>query len=119
MTRRFAFLTLPLCLLFGSPAAPAAPPPTFDLVIHDHGFAPPSLTVPANARVRLRVKNARRLPSEFESFVLNREKVVPGGTTVTVWIGPLKPGKYKFFDDFHPGVTGWIIVKAAQPGAEQ
>lgn len=114
--RRIALLALPLSLLFGSATCLAAPP-TFDLVIHDHGFAPPSLAIPANTRVKLRVKNARRLPSEFESFELNREKVVPGGTIVTVWIGPLKPGKYKFFDDFNPGVTGWIVVEAPQPGA--
>ena len=117
MMRRLARLALPLCLLFGSAAALAAPQPTFDLVIHDHGFAPPSLTVPAGTRVKLRVRNARRLPSEFESFELNREKVIPGGVTATIWIGPLKPGKYKFFDDFNPGVTGWIVVKAPQAGA--
>lgn len=115
MTRRFTLLGLSLSLiLFGFGPAMAAPPPTFNLVIHDHGFEPQSLTIPAHTRVKLRVKNARRLPSEFESFELNREKVVPGGTTVNVWIGPLKPGKYKVFDDFNPGVKGWIIVNAPQ-----
>ena len=112
MIRRLALVALPLGLLFGSAAAPAGPPPTFDLVIHDHGFIPQKLTIPANTRVKLRVKNARHLPSEFESFELNREKVVPSGGTAIVWIDPLKPGKYKFFDDFNPGVTGWLIVNA-------
>ena len=110
--RRLAALALLLVL------APAfgAQPPSYALTIHDHAFAPATLTVPAGVRVRLEVKNTRRLPSEFESFDLNREKVIPGGTTLTVWIGPLTPGKYKFFDDFNPGVTGWIVVPAAKPG---
>lgn len=82
----------------------------YSLTIENHGFEPASLTVPAGKRIKIEVTNARALPSEFESFDLNREKVVPGGITVSVWIGPLKPGKYKFFDDFNPGVTGHIVV---------
>ena len=112
--RRFAALALAMAL---TPAF-GAQPPSYALAIHDHAFAPATLTVPAGVRIRLEVKNTRSLPSEFESFDLNREKVVPGGTTVTVWIGPLSPGKYKFFDDFNPGVTGWIVAttSASKPG---
>ncbi|MGH7058453.1 MAG: cupredoxin domain-containing protein, partial [Acetobacteraceae bacterium] len=69
-------------------------------------------------RVKLEVTNTRSFPSEFESFEFNREKVVPGGTTVTVWVGPLKPGKYKFFDDFNQSSVGWLVVEkpeGAQP----
>lgn len=93
--------------------------PSYSIAIHDHGFAPASLTVPAGARIRLRVTNKRSLPSEFESGEMNCEKVVPGGTTVSVWIGPLKPGKYKFFDDFNTGVNGWIIATAGKAGARK
>lgn len=81
------------------------------LVITDDAFSPATLSVPANTRIELEIKNTRMLPSEFESYELNREKVIPGGTTLSLWIGPLKPGKYKFFDDFNPGVTGVIVVK--------
>ena len=109
--RRFAALALAFAL---TPAF-GAQPPSYALSIHEHAFAPATLNVPAGVRVRLQVKNTRALPSEFESFDLNREKVVPGGTTVTVWIGPLAPGKYKFFDDFNPGVTGWIVAAPAKP----
>lgn len=109
--RRLAALALLLTLV----PAFGAQPPSYALTIHDHTFAPATLTIPAGVRVRLEVKNTRRLPSEFESFDLNREKVIPGGTTLIVWIGPLTPGKYKFFDDFNPGVTGWIVVTAARP----
>lgn len=114
--RRFAsFAALALCLAI--PSAFGAPSPSYALTIHDHAFAPATLTVPAGKRIKIEVKNTRALPSEFESFDLNREKIVPGGTTVEVWIGPLKPGKYKFFDDFNPGVTGHIVV-AKQPEAK-
>ena len=98
-----------LAALTASPALGASPP-TYRLAIHDHAFAPPSLTIPSGVRVKLRVTNARHLPSEFESFDLNREKVVPSGTTVTVWVGPLSPGKYKIFDDFNQGTTGHVVA---------
>lgn len=99
-------------------AAPAFgdQPPAYSLEIHARAFAPATLAVPAGTRIKLLVRNMRRLPSEFESFDLNREKVVPPGTTLTVWIGPLSPGKYKFFDDFNPGVTGWIIAGKPDDG---
>lgn len=109
----FLFL-LGICLLSGFGTTAAAAPPSFDLTIREHSFEPRTLTIPADTRIKLQVMNSRRLPSEFESFVLNREKVVPGGTTVNVWIGPLRPGKYKFFDDFNPGVTGYLNVPSTQ-----
>ena len=90
--------------------------PSYSLEIQDHAFAPAELSVPAGSRVRLLVKNARSLPSEFESFDLNREEVVPPGQTVTIWIGPLAAGRYKIFDDFNPGTTGWIVVGDASSG---
>ncbi len=116
--RRFARrATLALCLAL-SPALAAASP-RYALTIYDRAFAPTTLTVPADTRFRLEVRNARTLPAEFESFDLNREKMIPGNTTVSVWIGPLKPGKYKFFDDFNPGVIGWIVVPAPRPETTQ
>jgi hypothetical protein len=94
----------------------AAEPPSYSLEIQDKAFAPPMLTIEPGQRVKLVVSNSRILPSEFESYDLNSEKVVPGHSTVSVWIGPLKPGKYKFFDDFNPRVTGWIFVPGGKTG---
>lgn len=116
--RQFAALAA-LGFVFALPSTAVAATASYAIAIHDHAFAPATLTVPAGARIKLDVTNARTLPSEFESFELNREKIVPGGTTVSVWIGPLKPGKYKFFDDFNPGVTGWIVAKPAQKESPQ
>jgi hypothetical protein len=29
---------------------------------------------------------------------------------VKVYIGPLDPGRYRFFNDFHPASEGWVVV---------
>lgn len=95
-------------------SAMAAGEESYTLTIQDDKFVPQTLAVPAGKRVKIQVKNARSAPSEFESADLSVEKVVPSGTTLALWIGPLKPGKYKFFDDFNPSVVGWVEVAAAK-----
>jgi hypothetical protein len=38
--------------------------------------------------------------------------VVPAGREVSLTIGPLKPGTYEFFDEYHEAETkGRLIVK--------
>jgi Cupredoxin-like domain len=59
----------------------------------------------------LRVKNARKVAAEFESSELNREKVVPPGQSAVIYVGPLAPGSYAFFDDFHQSTRGRLIAK--------
>jgi hypothetical protein len=71
------------------------------LAIHDHKFDPAELNVPANTKIKLLVENQDTTPEEFESGDLNREKVVIGKGTITVFLGPLDAGKYHFFGDFH------------------
>lgn len=88
----------------------AAKPAPYAIDIHDDHFEPETLTVPGGTRVKIAITNHRSVPAEFESSELNREKVVPAGTTMELWLGPLKPGRYRFFDDFNPRVTGWIVV---------
>lgn len=90
----------------------AAESATYALTIHDDKFEPETLKVPAGKRVKIAITNARKSPSEFESAELSREKIVPAGLTLDLWVGPLKPGKYAFFDDFNPAVKGWIEVTA-------
>jgi hypothetical protein len=107
-----AFL-LALTVLTASALAEDAP--SYTLEIHEREFAPARLVIPPATRVKLLVTNARSVPAEFESFDLNREKVVPPGATVTVWVGPLALGTYKVFDDFNSATTGWIVVAAPEP----
>ncbi|HSD73202.1 MAG TPA: cupredoxin domain-containing protein, partial [Steroidobacteraceae bacterium] len=55
----------------------AADPVEFKLVIKDHRFVPAELKVPAGQKIKLVVDNQDATPEEFESYTLNREKVVP------------------------------------------
>ena len=97
-----------LCL---STAAAAADAPSFAITIKDHAFTPAELTIPADTRVLLLVKNLDAAPSEFESDDFHREKVVTPGDEIKVFVGPLLAGSYEFFDDFHPATRGRLIVK--------
>jgi hypothetical protein len=82
-----------------APALAAAP--ELQLVIRDHLFFPAVLEIPAGVKVRIVIDNQDPTPEEFESYELNREKVIPGKTTTVVFIGPLKPGEYPFFGEFN------------------
>jgi hypothetical protein len=100
-----------LAALCWATAAVAADPPSYAIAIQNGAFAPAELTIPANTRVLLLVKNLNATPSEFESDDFHREKVVTGGDEIKVFVGPLLAGSYEFFDDFHPATRGRLIVK--------
>ena len=90
----------------------AADPPEFNLTIRDHRFEPAELTIPAGQKVKIKVFNADATPEEFESYELNREKVIPGNTTATIFVGPLDPGTYPFFGEFNAQTAqGKLVVK--------
>lgn len=80
------------------------------LVIREHRFEPTELKVPANQRIKLVVQNDDASAEEFESHALNREKVVPGRSKVTIFIGPLKPGRYNFVGEFHEATAKGVVV---------
>jgi hypothetical protein len=103
-------LALALALMVGV-AAPASAQQAFPLALRDHQFVPAELVLPANVKVELSIRNDQTVPAEFESNSLHREKVVPPGGTVSVFVGPLDPGRYEFFDDFHPETRGSIVVR--------
>jgi heme/copper-type cytochrome/quinol oxidase subunit 2 len=92
--------------------AASADTPEFKLIIRDHRYVPAELAIPANTKVKLLVVNEDATPEEFESHELNREKIVTGKATITVYVGPLKPGRYPFFGDFHQDTAqGALIVR--------
>lgn len=76
--------------------------PTYEIIIKEHKFQPPELRIAAGVKVKLVVKNQDRTPEEFESHDFNREKIIPGGKQAIIFVGPLKPGSYSFFGEFHP-----------------
>jgi hypothetical protein len=71
------------------------------LELKDHKFSPANPTIPANTRVKVTVKNLDPTPAEFESQDFDAEKVVPGNGEITLNIGPLDPGSYDFYDEYH------------------
>jgi hypothetical protein len=84
----------------------------YTLTIKDHKFEPTQLMIPANTKVKIIVENQDPTPEEFESFQLNREKIVTGHNKITVFVGPLRAGTYKFFGDFHQATAqGEIVVQ--------
>lgn len=93
-------------------ASAFAATPVFEIEIRNHLFQPDTLTIPANTKVKLIVYNRDPTPEEFESFELNREKVIIGGGKAIIFIGPLAPGEYPFFGEFNPQTAiGTIVVK--------
>ncbi|WP_346837676.1 cupredoxin domain-containing protein [Microbulbifer sp. SAOS-129_SWC] len=86
--------------------------PQVELEIRDHLFTPSELVVPANTKVKLIVYNRDPTPEEFESYQLNREKVIIGGQRAIIFIGPLAPGEYPFFGEFNPKTAqGKVIAR--------
>jgi plastocyanin len=73
----------------------------YKITIRDHHFEPSELRVPAGKKIKLTINNQDQSAEEFESHELNREKVIPPKSTGFVFIGPLSPGRYPFFGDFH------------------
>ena len=104
--RRFALAVLTTLSL----GAFAQAEPEFKLVIENHRFIPETVTVPAGKKVKLVVENRDATPEEFDSHALNREKVIPGKSTATIFIGPLKPGEYKFVGEFNEKTAKGVIV---------
>ena len=81
-----------------------------EIRFENHRFAPQTLTVAADTPLEIRVVNLSRERIEFESFKLNREKVVEPGASVIVKLPALRAGTYDFFDDFHQDVPEGAIV---------
>lgn len=82
------------------------------IVIKDHKLDPSEFEVPAGIEFTLLVKNADDTPEEFESEDLDLEKIIPGGAEAQFSIGPLEPGSYDVFGEFHEeSARGKIIVK--------
>jgi len=41
---------------------------------------------------------------------MNREKVIPGGAKATIYIGPLKPGRYEFFGEYNEATAKGVVI---------
>ena len=102
-----------LSALFATLAATAtfaAGEPEFSLVIENHKFSPERIEVPAGKKVKLVVENKDPTPEEFESSSMKIEKVIPGKSKATIFVGPLKAGEYKFVGEFNEKTAKGVIV---------
>jgi plastocyanin len=85
---------------------------SYTLTIKDHRFEPAELEVPAGQKFKLVVKNEDATPEEFESKSLKREKIVKGKSEILMNLGPLEPGNYEFFGEFHEATAkGRLVAK--------
>ena len=80
------------------------------LIIQDHRFQPAELVVPAGKKIKLTVENRDATPEEFESHDLNREKIIAGKSTITIYVGPLAPGRYRFYGEYNEKTAQGVIV---------
>ena len=104
--KRFLFAALFVLPL----VAVAADVPTFTLTIKNHRYEPTTLRVPADTKIKITVVNNDSTPEEFESSDFNREKIVMPNSSITVFVGPLKAGEYKFFGDFHQDTAQGVLI---------
>ena len=89
---------------------PASAGTAIDVTIKDHRFTPAEIHVPAGQPATLNVKNEDATAEEFESHELKIEKVIAGGTSGTVRLRPLDPGKYPFIGEYHEDTAKGVIV---------
>lgn len=86
--------------------------PIIEIEIRDHLFYPAEIEIPADTKVKLVFINHDNTAEEVESYELNREKVISGGSRAVLFIGPLQVGEYPFFGEFFPKTAqGKVIVK--------
>lgn len=93
-----------------APSLSLAASTDYELFIKDHQFTPSEIKVPVGKKIKLVVINQDNTPEEFESYSLNREKVIAGNSKATIYIGPLTAGTYKFIGEFHEKTAQGVIV---------
>jgi plastocyanin len=115
LVRLIVYLFLGVCvwlpvLALAQTQATSASQAANTIVIKNHQFDPQELIVAAGQKIQITVDNQDSTREEFESFDLDREQIVGGNKQITVFIGPLKHGTYKYWGDFHQDTTKGTIV---------
>lgn len=84
--------------------------PEIEIKIINNLFHPSQVYVPANKKLKLIIFNEDNEPEEFDSFTLNREKVIFGNAKAVIYIGPLEVGEYPFFGQYHPTTAQGKVI---------
>lgn len=112
MTLKACVLAFTVLAVVGiAPMIRAEDSTTVTITLKDNRFEPAEPHAPAGKAIIIVVKNLNPAPAEFESNTLRVEKVVTSGGTITMNIRPLAPGRYRFFNDFHPETVGYLVVQ--------
>ncbi|MCP5152817.1 MAG: cupredoxin domain-containing protein [Ectothiorhodospiraceae bacterium] len=82
----------------------------YRITVKNHHFVPAELTIPADQKVELTIENQDATPEEFESHDLHVEKIVAGGSSVTIRLGPLAAGTYRFVGEFHEDTAKGMLI---------
>ena len=96
------FLMIPLSVL----AADA----DYTLIIADHRFQPAEITIPPGKKVRIEIENRDDTAEEFDSYSLNREKIIAAHSKATLFVGPLDAGNYPFMGEYHADTAQGVII---------
>ncbi|MDN5249312.1 cupredoxin domain-containing protein [Bartonella sp. TP] len=110
MANKWIYILLTTSLYLLAPNyAMANKPAVYNLEIKDGVFTPPFISVPAHQRIKIIIKNTGTSPAEFENLSLIVEKTLGSGVQSFAIIPPLRPGTYKFIDEFHSNMNGFKI----------
>jgi plastocyanin len=80
------------------------------LRIKNHKFNIEKIEVPAGKKFKIKVINEDSTSEEFESNSMIVEKFLGPKRSLTVTLGPLKPGTYEYFGEFHMKTAKGIVI---------
>jgi len=84
----------------------------YRVFIENHKFSPDTIEVVAGKKHRLIVVNKDDTAEEFESYELNREKIVAGNAQIVIFLPALDAGTYPFFGEFNEATAqGRLVAK--------
>jgi hypothetical protein len=107
MVKAQRYFMLLLALLSSSALAER---PEFVVELKNHLFFPAEIHLPKNTKVKLIIINYDDTPEEFDSFDLNREKVIFPQRKAVIFVGPLPAGRYTFFGEYHPNSAQGVVI---------
>ncbi len=84
--------------------------PYFELRIKNHKFNIEKIEVPAGKKFKIKVINEDPTSEEFESNSMIVEKFLGPKRSLTGTLGPLKPGTYEYFGEFHMKTAKGIVI---------
>jgi len=107
---RGLFIVLTCAALLGAKTAQAEELLTFQIAAKDGHITPARVEVPAGRKIKLVIRNEGLGPCELENLDLRVEKVLAPGASSFIVIHQLKPGTYRFIDEFHPNTSEMLLI---------